>query len=105
MKRYIFKNQGSYCSEEILQVKHGTANMGIEINKINSDMISLENRFQMLPEGMKDVVTKSELADTFRTALFQMMMKSGSCLMQNLVVQMRYESIYKQAKSSIYVVK
>lgn len=33
------------------------------INKINSDMISLEKQISDVAEGLKDVVTKSELAD------------------------------------------
>ena len=40
-----------------------TANNRIEINKINSDMISLEKQISDVAEGLKDVVTKSELAD------------------------------------------
>ena len=40
-----------------------TANNRIEISKINSDMISLEKQISDVAEGLKDVVTKSELAD------------------------------------------
>ena len=40
-----------------------TANSRIEINKINSDMIFLEKQISDVAEGLKDVVTKSELAD------------------------------------------
>ena len=40
-----------------------TANNRIEINKINSDMISLEKQISDVAESLKDVVTKSELAD------------------------------------------
>ncbi len=50
-------------SEEILQLSMETANNRIEINKINSDMISLEKQISDVAEGLKDVVTKSELSD------------------------------------------
>ena len=48
---------------EILQLSMETANNRIEINKINSDMISLEKQISDVAEGLRDVVTKSELAD------------------------------------------
>ena len=84
MKDYILENRDLIGQREILQLSMETANNRIEINKINSDMISLEKQISDVAEGLKDVVTKSELAD-----------------MMNSFV---YESIYKQAKSSIYVV-
>ena len=40
-----------------------TANNRIVINKINSNMTSLEKQISDVAEGLKDVVTKSELAD------------------------------------------
>ena len=40
-----------------------TANNRIEINKINSDLISLEKQISDVAEGLKDVVTRSELTD------------------------------------------
>ena len=48
-------------------------------------MISLEKQISDVAEGLKDVVTESELADMLNS-LFQTMMTSGSCLMQISVV-------------------
>ena len=63
MKDYILENRDLIGQREILQLSMETANNRIEINKINSDMISLEKQISDVAEGMKDVVTKSELAD------------------------------------------
>ncbi len=63
MKDYILENQDLIGQREILQLSMETANNRIEINKINSDMISLEKQISDVVEGLKDVVTKSELAD------------------------------------------
>ena len=63
MKDYILENQDLIGQREILQLSMETANNRIEINKINSDMISLEKQISDVAEGLKDVVTKSELAD------------------------------------------
>ena len=63
MKDYILENQDLIGQREILQLSRESANNRIEINKINSDMISLEKQISDVAEGLKDVVTKSELAD------------------------------------------
>ena len=63
MKDYILENHDLIGQREILQLSMETANNKIEINKINSDMISLEKQISDVAEGLKDVVTKSELAD------------------------------------------
>ena len=63
MKDYILENRDLIGQREILQLSMETANNRIEINKINSDMISLEKQISDVAEGLKDVVTKSELAD------------------------------------------
>ena len=81
-----------------------TANNRIEINKINSDMISLEKQISDVAEGLKDVVTKSELADMMNSFIPD---DDDKWLMFNAKFSSAdevYESIYKQAKSSIYVV-
>ena len=81
-----------------------TANNRIEINKINSDMISLEKQISDVAEGLKDVVTKSELADMMNSFVSD---DDDKWLMFNAKFSSAdevYESIYKQAKSSIYVV-
>ena len=63
MKDYILENRDLIGQREILQLSMETANNRIEINKINSDMISLEKQISDVAEGLKDVITKSELAD------------------------------------------
>ena len=63
MKDYILKNRDLIGQRELLQLSMETANNRIEISKINSDMISLEKQISDVAEGLKDVVTKSELAD------------------------------------------
>ena len=63
MKDYILENRDLIGQREILQLSMEAANNRIEINKINSDMISLEKQISDVAEGLKDVVTKSELAD------------------------------------------
>ena len=63
MKDYILENRDLIGRREILQLSMETANNRIEINKINSDMISLEKQISDVAEGLKDVVTKSGLAD------------------------------------------
>ena len=63
MKDYILENRNLIGQREMLQSSMETANNRIEINKINSDMISLEKQISDVAEGLKDVITKSELAD------------------------------------------
>ena len=60
MKDYILENRDLIGQREILQLSMETANNRMEINKINSDMLSLEKQISDVAEGMKDVVTKSK---------------------------------------------
>ena len=104
MKDYILENRDLIGKREILQLSMETANNRIEINKINSDMISLEKQISDVAEGLKDVVTKSELADMMNSFVSD---DDDKWLMFNAKFSSAdevYESIYKQAKSSIYVV-
>ena len=103
MKDYILENRDIIGQREILQLSRESANNRIEINKINSDMISLEKQISDVAEGLKDVVTKSELADMMNSFVSD----DEKWLMFNAKFSSAdevYESIYKQAKSSIYVV-
>ena len=72
MKDYILENRDLIGQREILQLSMETANNRIEINKINSDMISLEKQISDVAEGLRDVVTKSELADMMNSFVFLM---------------------------------
>ena len=72
-----------------------TANNRIEINKINSDMISIEKQISDVTEGLKDVVTKSELADMMNSFVSD---DDDKWLMFNAKFSSAdevYESIYK----------
>ena len=96
MKDYILENQDLIGQREILQLSMETAN--------NSDMISLEKQISDVAEGLKDVVTKSELADMMNSFVSD---DDDKWLMFNAKFSSAdevYESIYKQARSSIYVV-
>ena len=104
MKDYILENRDLIGQRELLQLSMETANNRIEISKINSDMISLEKQISDVAEGLKDVVTKSELADMMNSFISD---DDEKWLMYNAKFSSAdevYESIYRQAKSSIYVV-
>ncbi len=104
MKDYILENRDLIGQRELLQLSMETANNRIEISKINSDMISLEKQISDVAEGLKDVVTRSELADMMNSFVSD---EDGKWLMFNAKFSSAdevYESIYRQAKSSIYVV-
>ena len=104
MKDYILENRDLIGQRELLQLSIETANNRIEISKINSDMISLEKQISDVAEGLKDVVTKSELADMMNSFISD---DDEKWLMFNAKFSSAdevYESIYRQAKSSIYVV-
>lgn len=104
MKDYILENLNLIGQRELLQLSMETANNRIEISKINSDMISLEKQISDVAEGLKDVVTKSELADMMNSFISD---DDEKWLMFNAKFSSAdevYESIYMQAKSSIYVV-
>ena len=104
MKDYILENRDLIGQRELLQLSMETANNRIEISKINSDMISLEKQISDVAEGLKDVVTKSEPADMMNSFISD---DDEKWLMFNAKFSSAdevYESIYRQAKSSIYVV-
>ena len=104
MKDYILENRELIGQRKLLQLSMETANNRIEISKINSDMISIEKQISDVVEGLKDVVTKSELADMMNSFISD---DDEKWLMFNAKFSSAdevYESIYKQAKSSIYVV-
>ena len=104
MKDYILENRDLIGQRELLQLSMETANNKIAISKINSDMISLEKQISDVAEGLKNVVTKSELADMMNSFISD---DDEKWLMFNAKFSSAdevYESIYMQAKSSIYVV-
>ena len=94
MKDYILENRDLIGQRELLQLSMETANNRIEISKINSDMISLEKQISDVAEGLKDVVTKSELADMMNSFISDddekwLMFKCGIEVGRNLRVATR----------------
>lgn len=104
MKDYILENRDLIAQREILQLSMETANNKIAISKINHDMISLEKQISDVAEGLKDVVIKSELADMMNSFVSE---DDDKWLMFNAKFSSAdevFESIYRKAKSTIYVV-
>ena len=104
MKDYILENRELIGQREVLQLSMETANNKIAISKINHDMISLEKQISDVAEGLKDVVTKSELADMMNSFVSE---DNDKWLMFNAKFSSAdevFESIYRNAKSTIYVV-
>jgi len=104
MKDYILENRELIGQRKLLQLSMETANNRIEISKINSDMISIKKQISDVVEGLKDVVTKSELADMMNSFISDddekwLMYKAKFSSADEV-----YASIYRQAKVSIYVV-
>lgn len=104
MKDYILENRDLIGQREVLQLSMETANNKIAISKINHDMSSLEKQISDVAEGLKDVVTKSELADMMNSFVSE---DDDKWLMFNAKFSSAdevFESIYRKAKSTIYVV-
>ena len=104
MKDYILENRDLIGQREVLQLSMETANNKIAISKINHDMISLEKQISDVAEGLKDVVTKSELADLMNSFVSE---NDDKWLMFNAKFSSAdevFESIYRKAKQAIYVV-
>lgn len=103
MKDYILENRDLIGQRELLQLSMETANNKIEISKLNADMAFLEKQISDVAEGLKNVVKKSELADMMNSFILD----DEKWLMFNAKFSSAdevYESIYRRAKSSIYVV-
>lgn len=104
MKDYILENRDLFGRREMLQLSMETADNKIAINKINSDMSSLEKQISDVAEGLKAVVTKSELADMMNGFVSD---DNEKWLMYNdrfSSADEVFASIYSQAKATIYVV-
>ena len=104
MKDYILENRDLIGQREVLQLSMETANNKLAISKINHDMSSLEKQISDVAEGLKDVVTKSELADLMNSFVSE---DDDKWLMFNAKFSSAdevFESIYRKAKQAIYVV-
>lgn len=103
MKDYILENRYLIGQRELLRLSMETANHKIELGRISSDMRFLEKQIYDIAEGLQEVVIKSELADMMNSFISD----DEKWLMYNAKFSSAdevYESIYRQAKSSIYVI-
>lgn len=104
MKDYILENRDLIGRRELLQLSMETANNKIAISKLNHDMISVEKQISDVAEGLKDVITKSEIADVMNNFVSD---DNDKWLMFNTKFSSAdevFESLYRKAKTSIYVV-
>ncbi len=104
MKDYIFDNQALIGQREVMQISMQTAENTAEINKLRMDIGYVEKQISDVAEGLKRVVTKSELADMMNSFVSN---DDDKWLMFNAKFSSAdeaFESIYSKAKSSIYVV-
>ena len=104
MKDYIFENRNLIGQREVLQLSMEMANNKIAISKINHNMSSIEKQILEVAEELKDVVTRSELADMMNSFVSEdndrWLMFNGKFSSADEV----FESIYRKAKSTIYIV-
>ena len=104
MKDYILDNRNLIGQREMLQLSMENANNKIAIRKLNADMSSLEKQISDVAEGLKNVVSKSDLADMMNSFISD---DDDKWLMFNAKFSSAdevFDSIYNRAKSSIYVV-
>ena len=104
MKDYILENRDLIGQREVLQLSMETANNKLAISKINHDMSSLEKQISDVAEGLKDVVTKSELADLMNSFVSEDDDKWHMFNAKFSSADEVFESIYRKAKHAIYVV-
>ncbi len=104
MKDYILDNRNLIGQRELLRLSIETTNNKFEIGKINTDIIALEKQIADVAEGLKKVVAKSDLADMMNGFISD---DDDKWLMYNAKFSSAdeaFESVYNQAKHSIYVV-
>lgn len=104
MKDYIFENHDLFGQRELLRLSAETEKNKNSIGKINSEMLHLEKQISDVAESLKDIVTKSELADLMNGFVDD---KDNGWLMYNTKycsADVAYSSIYSQAKNSVYLI-
>ena len=103
MKDYILDDHNLIVQKELLELGIQTADNKMEINKMNLNMSYLEKQISKITDNLKEVVTKTELVNTINNFVLE----DEKWLMFNSKFSSAdeaYESIYKQAKYSIYVI-
>ena len=104
MKDYILENRDIIGQREILQLSMEAANNRIEINKINSDMISLENQISDVAKGLKDAGARiTSIVEDYGVSKYALViatvLKNPTLIFHNYLFQKQDCSM--SAKSSI----
>ena len=104
MKDYILDNRELIGQREFVQLSMQTAENSRDIIKLKSDMGSIEKQMSDVMDQLKDVVTKSDLAEMMNGFVND---EDNGWLMFNTkycTADLAYSEVYGQAKKTIFVV-
>jgi len=104
MKDYILDNRELIGQREYIQLSMQTAENVRDISKLKSDMGSVEKQMSDVMDQLKDVVTKSDLAEMMNGFVNN---EDNGWLMFNTkycTADLAYSEVYGQAKKTIFVV-
>ena len=104
MKDYILDNRELIGQREYIQLSMQTAENVRDISKLKSDMGSVEKQMSDVMDQLKEVVTKSDLADMMNGFVND---EDNGWLMFNTkycTADLAYSEVYGQAKKTIFVV-
>ena len=104
MKDYILDNQALIGQREVIQLSILTTENTAEIRKLRMDIGSVEKQMSDVMDQLKEVVTKSELADMMNSFVSE---DDNGWIMYNTKycsADITYSSIYSQAKKSVYLI-
>ena len=104
MKDYIWDNRDLIGQREYVQLSMQTAENTRDIQKLKSDITSIEKQMCDVMDQLEDVVTKSDLAEMMNNFVNK---EDNGWLMYNTkycTADLAYSEIYGQAKKTIYVV-
>ena len=104
MKDYILDNRELIGQREFVQLSMQTAENSRDILKLKSDMDSIEKQMSDVMDQLKEVVTKSDLAEMMNSFVND---EDNGWLMFNTkycTADLAYSEVYGQAKKTIFVV-
>ena len=104
MKDYILNNRELIGQREFVQLSMQTAENSRDIIKLKSDMGSIEKQMSDVMDQLKEVVTKSDLAEMMNGFVND---EDNGWLMFNTkycTADLAYSEVYGQAKKTIFVV-
>ncbi len=104
MKDYILDNRELICQREYIQLSMQTAENVRDISKLKSDMGSVEKQMSDVMDQLKEVVTKSDLAEMMNGFVND---EDNGWLMFNTkycTADLAYSEVYGQAKKTIFLV-